>query len=225
MAQGTSSDAKLVTTDAGRYILRRIRDDEQGRTEYEISRRLYPLDIAPEVLIAKEGLPYVQLDDACYNLQRFVEHEHLSDGECWNYAEMGRTLSLFEREMTDIRSLTGQRDRFDLQPMWDEASASHAGDAVIRLLEEPVERCLGYAEKMSGYIHGDLGAWNLLLRKGRIYIIDFGEVRLGDSHFDAAALVSTAPGHASVEEAVNQLEDFCRGYEANAEPPLPLYPH
>ncbi|WII35111.1 hypothetical protein [Paenibacillus thiaminolyticus] len=77
MAQGTSSDAKLVTMDTGRYILRRIRDDEQGRTEYEISRRLYPLDIAPEVLVTKEGLPYVQLDDACYNLQRFVEHEHL----------------------------------------------------------------------------------------------------------------------------------------------------
>ncbi|WP_374015915.1 hypothetical protein ABU162_16225 [Paenibacillus thiaminolyticus] len=45
--------------------------------------------------------------------------------------------------MTDIRTLTGQRERFDLQRMWDEASASHAGDAVIRLLEEPVKRCLG----------------------------------------------------------------------------------
>ncbi|MGG4396692.1 hypothetical protein ABEX25_20550 [Paenibacillus thiaminolyticus] len=108
----------------GPVILRRIRDEEQGRTEYEISRRLYPLDIAPEVLI----------------------------------------------------------------------------------------------EKMSGYIHGDLGAWTCFCgRDGSI--IDFGEVRLGDRHFDAAAaLVSTAPGHASVEEAVTRLEDFCRGYKANAEP-------
>ncbi|WP_374015916.1 phosphotransferase [Paenibacillus thiaminolyticus] len=93
MAQGTTSDAKLVTADTGRYILRRIRDEEQGRTEYEISRRLYPLDIAPEVLAAKEGLPYVQLGDAYYNLQRFIEHEHHADVEHWNDAELGRTLS------------------------------------------------------------------------------------------------------------------------------------
>ncbi|MFL1673082.1 aminoglycoside phosphotransferase family protein [Paenibacillus dendritiformis] len=217
VAQGTTSDAKLVTTDTGRYILRRLRDAEQGRKEYEISRRLWPLDIAPEVLVTKDGLPYVQLEDACYNLQRLIEHE--SDGERWNDAELGKTLSLLERAMRDIRTLTGQRDRFDLRRMWDEASASHARDAVIRLLKEPVERCLGYAGKITGYIHGDLGAWNLLLRKGRIYIIDFGEVRLGDRHFDAAAaIVSTAGGHASVEEAVTRLEDFCRGYSANAEP-------
>lgn len=217
VAQGTTSDAKLVTTDMGRYILRRLRDAEQGRTEYEISRRLWPLDIAPEILITKVGLPYVQLADACYNLQRFVEHE--PDGERWNDAELGKTLSLLERAMRDIRTLIGQRDRFDLRRMWDEASASHARDSVIRLLKEPVERCLGYAGKITGYIHGDLGSWNLLLRKGRIYIIDFGEVRLGDRHFDAAAaLVSTAGGQASVEEAVTRLEDFCRGYAANPEP-------
>lgn len=121
--------------------------------------------------------------------------------------------------MTDVRKLAGQRDRFDLGRMWDEVSASYSGEALIRLLEKPVERCLGYAEKITGYIHGDLGAWNLLLRKGRIYIIDFGEVRLGDRHFDAAAaLVSTAADNASVEETVTRLEDFCRGYAANAEP-------
>lgn len=217
VAQGMTSDAKLVTADTGRYILRRLRDAEQGRTEYEISRCLWPLDIAPEVLVAKDGLPYVQLDDACYNLQRFVENE--PDGERWNDAELGKTLSLFERSMTDIQTLTGQRDRFELLRMWNVVSASHAGEALIRLLEEPVERCLDYAETITGYIHGDLGAWNLLLRKGRIYIIDFGEVRLGDRHFDAAAaLVSTAGDHASVEEAVTRLEDFCRGYAANAEP-------
>ncbi|WP_369009958.1 phosphotransferase [Paenibacillus dendritiformis] len=70
----------------------------------------------------------------------------------------------------------------------------------------------------TGYIHGDLGAWNLLRRKGRIYIIDFGEARLGDRHFDAAAaLVSTASDNASVEETVTRLENFRRGYEGNAQ--------
>ncbi|MBG9793773.1 hypothetical protein ABD76_15175 [Paenibacillus dendritiformis] len=217
LSKGTTSDAKLVTADTGRFILRRLRDAEQGRTEYEIARRLWPLGIAPEVLVAKDGLPYVQLDDACYNLQRFVEHEAVN--EHWNDAEWGKTLSLFERAMTDVRKLAGQRDRFDLGRMWDKVSASYSGEAIIRLLEEPVERCLGYAEKITGYIHGDLGSWNLLLLKGRIYIIDFGEARLGDRHFDAAAaLVSTAADNASVEETVTRLENFCRGYEGNAKP-------
>ncbi|CAH8714950.1 phosphotransferase [Paenibacillus melissococcoides] len=121
--------------------------------------------------------------------------------------------------MTDAGKLAGQRDRFDLGRMWEEMSASHIGGALIRQLEEPVERCLGYAGKITDYIHGDLGAWNLLLRKGRIDIIDFGEVRLGDRHFyAAAALVSTAAGSASEEETVTRLEDFCRGYEENAKP-------
>ncbi|RJG23589.1 hypothetical protein DQX05_13160 [Paenibacillus thiaminolyticus] len=71
------------------------------------------------------------MGDACYNLQRFTEHENLLDDEHRNDAELGRTLSLFTGAMTDIRTLTGQRDRFDLQRMWDEVSASHAGDAVF----------------------------------------------------------------------------------------------
>lgn len=107
-------------------ILRRIRDEEQGRTEYEISRRLYPLDIAPEVLAAKEGPPYVQLGDACYNLQRFIEHEHLTDGRHWNDAELGRTLSLFACAMTYIRPLTGQ---IICSACGIRLPASHAGDA------------------------------------------------------------------------------------------------
>ncbi|MDU5144462.1 MAG: phosphotransferase [Paenibacillus dendritiformis] len=93
-----------------------------------------------------------------------------------------------------------------------------SGEAIIRLLEDSVECCLRYVEKITGYIHGDLGAWNLLRRKGRIYIIDFGEARLGDRHFDAAAaLVSTASDNASVEETVTRLENFRRGYEGNAQ--------
>ncbi len=38
-------------------------------------------------------------------------------------------------------------------------------------------------------IHGDLGVWNMLWNGECVHIIDFGECRTGDIHFDLAALI------------------------------------
>ncbi|MEO2205998.1 phosphotransferase [Paenibacillus pabuli] len=62
-------------------------------------------------------------------------------------------------------------------------------------------------------IHGDLGAWNMLFTKEYIHIIDMGEVRRGNHHFDvAAALTSTIPSSVKERELDIIVADFECGY-------------
>ena len=57
-----------------------------------------------------------------------------------------------------------------------------------------------YQNIKNTFIHGDLGKWNLLYNSPKVYIIDFGEVRKGDNHFDVAAILTPMIGFDLSEE-------------------------
>lgn len=83
-------------------------------------------------------------------------------------------------------------------------------------MENLYKQCLHYSEKKNCYIHGDLGKWNLLFNGSQIYLIDFGEVRSGNNHFDVAAvLTSTINWNLTETEILNHLTDFSTGYRLN----------
>ncbi|MFD2446467.1 phosphotransferase [Bacillus sp. CGMCC 1.16607] len=68
--------------------------------------------------------------------------------------------------------------------------------------------------KQNSFIHGDLGIWNMLWMGGTIKIYDFGEVRLGDYHFDiAAAITSSIRENSSEYETREAVINFIKGYE------------
>lgn len=62
------------------------------------------------------------------------------------------------------------------------------------------------------WIHGDLGIWNTLFNK-ELFIIDFGEARIGHPYFDLAAiLTSNAPAHYNAIEIRHYINRFISRY-------------
>ncbi|MBK3494197.1 phosphotransferase [Viridibacillus sp. YIM B01967] len=62
------------------------------------------------------------------------------------------------------------------------------------------------------WIHGDLGIWNTLYN-GELFIIDFGEARMGHPYFDLAAiLTSNAPAHCNDDELRHYINHFVAFY-------------
>ncbi|WP_254438350.1 phosphotransferase [Paenibacillus sp. DCT19] len=72
-----------------------------------------------------------------------------------------------------------------------------------------------YQSTHTAVIHGDLGLWNVLFTESDMYIIDVGEVRSGNHHFDLAAILSSTCSSSitvcELEERMVQLE---RGYRS-----------
>ncbi|MFW5436797.1 hypothetical protein [Paenibacillus apiarius] len=168
MGQGMTSEARLVVTTEGRYILRKLRDEEQGTTEYNIYKRLEPYKITPEIVLSKQEAPYIRLDDGCYNLQRYIEsHPRQSSTD---FYQLGQTVSLFHYAMRDTRHIIGQKDRFCLESMWDDVKELKNGFEIIQAIQHPVERAISYCHEMRGFIHADLGAWNILIGSTGVYM-------------------------------------------------------
>ncbi|WP_236420582.1 phosphotransferase [Paenibacillus sp. JJ-223] len=74
-------------------------------------------------------------------------------------------------------------------------------------------QCKSYSVNSETVIHGDLGIWNLLFTERHVFIIDMAEARMGDRHFDLAAVItSSIPLTASRTEMEKSLSLFERGY-------------
>jgi homoserine kinase type II len=58
-------------------------------------------------------------------------------------------------------------------------------------------------------IHGDLGPWNLLMQdSGELFVIDFGEARLGDPYFDLASALAGLINHAPAPLRTHVADEF-----------------
>jgi len=72
LAKGTSSDAKLVVASDGKYVLRKLKNELQGETEYKLANRLQSYNITPSILLAAEDV-CIKLDETYYNLQPYMD--------------------------------------------------------------------------------------------------------------------------------------------------------
>ncbi|WP_179218815.1 aminoglycoside phosphotransferase family protein [Saccharibacillus sp. O23] len=219
-ASGTSSEAKILETDRGRYVLRRLSGTAQARREYRISEALQGQDVCPEILRTRGGERWFEIEEICYNVQRFIEPA-AGGAEVADHAELG---SVAGKLHAGLRSETtdGQPDRFDLERKWQAFLSSGTKpilqDPLILRLEEQVQLCLSEREELTDRtcIHGDLGKWNLIFGSRGVRIIDFGEARLGDRHFDLAALL-TSTTDALEDRAVQYLSAYIEGYSRYAD--------
>ena len=210
---GNTSEAMLVMTDAGKYILRKMRDTSQAMTEYAISEALKEYNLSPEILVSRDNQPYVEHDGGIYNLQVYLEHDKKKQDI--DFEELGRVVGLYHHKTRDLEGIYEQEDRFSLKDMYDQLLENKSLDSLEQKVEliELVEECLSYKHDNNCYIHGDLGVWNMLFSKEDIYLIDFGEVRRGNNHFDiAAVLASTIVWNKSGQEVLNSLNNFRSGY-------------
>lgn len=216
LTSGNSSQAQLVKTQERHYILRQLMSNDQAEAEYEVTRRLAGTHISPEILLTKNGEPCIQVGKFVYNLQVFLPNE-VNHDQGIDYSYLGRVIGLFHKQISDMNPSLGQPDRFNLIKEWTKLKETNVGlpKQVVDLINDAIENQL----PVTGYIHGDLGKWNLLFNHNRIYIIDFGEVRRGNLHFDIAAIMLTTFNWQLPDvHLINQLRSFAEGYLLTNQP-------
>ncbi|MGV3464499.1 MAG: phosphotransferase [Heyndrickxia sp.] len=219
IGNGNTSNAKLVITMDGSYILRKVRDTKQAITEFLISKALLKQNISPNILLSNHQLPYMNEREDVYNLQLYIENQQDKNKEI-DFYHLGKTISIFHSISKSIEGIYEQDDRFVLDRMWmeliqmEEFNNLECKTQLINMFEE----CLNYNHNNNCYIHGDLGIWNLLFCHSQIYIIDFGEVRKGNNHFDISAVISsTIDWNQGKDKIITSLNDFKYGYISNFE--------
>ncbi|MDN4604333.1 phosphotransferase [Paenibacillus sp. F6_3S_P_1C] len=212
--EGNSSKAMLVQTSYGKFVLRKLRNVQQAWAEQEMYKVMATVNLSPSMVEAKDGLPYMTYKGEFYNLQFYVENVLLRSQINVDFVRLGQVISLFHR-VTSHLEITEQADRFALPRLWSEVSreVTASSSECIRSLQEHTEQCMEYKELFKAVIHGDLGIWNLLFTEESIHIIDVGEARRGDIHFDqAAALTSSTLSSVTERELSEIVADFEQGY-------------
>ncbi|RAI91760.1 phosphotransferase family enzyme [Paenibacillus pabuli] len=212
--QGNSSKAMLVRASYGNFVLRRLRNEQQAWAEYEMYQALASANITPSMVHAKDGLPFITDNHEVFNLQTYIENVLPHNQINVDFIRLGRLISHFHR-LTIHLEIPEQADRFALPRLWREVSReiTTSSSECIRSLQEHTEHCMEYKEPYKAIIHGDLGIWNLLFTKESLHIIDVGEVRKGDIHFDmAAALTSSIPTSVKEREVGEIVANFEQGY-------------
>jgi thiamine kinase-like enzyme len=211
LTQGNTSNARLIVTPNGKFILRKLKDTKQAMTEFTISNELLTYRISSEILLTNNNVPYVKRNNEVYNLQRYIEHD-VPKQEI-DFETLGNVIATFHSSVQHIEGIYEQDDRFSLPVMWQECKSRSIEEN--KDLTDLVEQCLAYKHEENCYIHGDLGKWNLLFSEQNIYVIDFGEVRKGNNHFDiAAVLTSTIDWKLEDASIIDSFINFKKGYDA-----------
>ncbi|WP_162297930.1 phosphotransferase [Halalkalibacillus sediminis] len=216
ITEGNTSEALTVITLDQKYILRKVKDREQAITEYHISEELNKRNVSPKILLSNNKEPFITINDSVYNLQIYIEHSQKPKEI--NFYQLGQTISLFHSSVHKVNGVHEQQDRFNLNKIWnelnkiDEVSTINFKDQ----LTFKVDQCSNINHDNNCFIHGDLGIWNLIFSQKDIYIIDFGEVRRGNNHFDISAVItSSLDWNQNDNHIATYLTCFKNGYISN----------
>ena len=225
--KGNTSDASYVLSDQGQWVLRKLKNIEQGVIEYAISNILSNDNICPRIITTKSNIGYSYYQGSYYNLQEYIPSQHIKN-DLGTFKKLGRILGILHSRLKDNIDLIEQEDRFPLEDLWkktknkwnDIRNQFDYSIFTTSNFEELIYEMVTYQNIKNRFIHGDLGKWNLLYNSPKVYIIDFGEVRKGDNHFDVAAILTSMISfdlsdefickylHAFHEEYKNYMEDF-----------------
>lgn len=107
---GISSNAKLIVTADGNYILRKVKSVEQAITEYKISQELHNDNLSSKIILNQDNAPYIELNNEIYNLQ--TEIPNLREIDNINFFNLGKTIAIFHSRVQKIDGLFSQEDRF-----------------------------------------------------------------------------------------------------------------
>ena len=223
--KGNTSDASYVLSDKGQWVLRKLKNIEQGVTEYAISNILANDDICPKIVTTKSNIGYSHYLGNYYNLQEYIPSQPIKN-DLETFKELGRVLGILHSKLKNNTDLIEQEDRFSLEDLWKQTKNKWKDvqkqfdyfTFTTSNLEELIHEMITYQKIKNTFIHGDLGKWNLIYDLKQVYIIDFGEVRKGDNHFDIAAILTSMIGFDLGEEfAYKCLLAFYENYESYME--------
>lgn len=196
--KGNTSDASYILSNKGQWVLRKLKNIEQGVTEYAISNILANDDICPKIVTTKSNIGYSHYLGNYYNLQEYIPSQPIKN-DLETFKELGRVLGILHSKLKNNTDLIEQEDRFSLEDLWkqtknkwkDVQKQFDCSTFTASNFEELIDEMATYQNIKNTFIHGDLGKWNLLYNSPKVYIIDFGEVRKGDNHLDIAAILTS----------------------------------
>lgn len=196
--KGNTSNAIYILSDNGEWILRKLKDKNQGISEYTISNILINDSICPEIITTKSNVGYSYYQGKYYNLQQYIKPDTMKN-DIETFKVLGRTLGILHNKLKDNMDIVEQEDRFSLKELWKQCKnkCSNVEKHLDYLfsktsdIESFIDEMCSAENVKTTFIHGDLGKWNLINASKKIYIIDFGEARRGDNHFDIAAVLTS----------------------------------
>ena len=205
---GTVAQVWRLVTDSGAFLVRTLKDEEQGEREWGIYQHLRARGFTamPAILV-----PCFEQGGLWYQVQEFCSGTRPSPdrpGTAGRIAEMAVELTLAAEGCAVAVDLP---DRFDLASVWMEHRLNWPL-LELPLLQTEADRRVAELSGVSGsrgqLIHGDLGLWNMLEEGGVIRVIDFGEARIGDPYFDLASALAGLINHSSPEKRRENAAGF-----------------
>lgn len=208
----TSEACRIVTEHGDKYVLRRLRSNQQAVCEYEISSIAAANHMSPYILPGRHTNGFIEVQGNLYNLQHYLEPDKVSVQD--KFLQMGNALGSLHTVLRHTK-IPHQEDRFSLEISWNTATFSHNISGNLRTsLEKYIADCLEIEQRREGIIHADLGIWNVIFHAASVYFIDYGEARTGDYHFDAAALLTSSMSKTWTDQQVaTHILNFKKGYE------------
>ena len=192
---GTTCSAFLVHSCNGNYLLRCFSSSRRAELESAVYCHLKPVDVIPPFIPTHSDTLFFENDHGIFTLQQFISG---TAPDLWDTEQLIFSASSIGKLHTGLRSCTAAptSDRFDTIEMLQRAASdprlyylfpnSMENTAQMVKYIQQLEACLNSDQP----IHADLGVWNTLWDGTKVWIIDFGEYRLGDFHFDLAAFLS-----------------------------------
>lgn len=217
---GNTSVVYKVISSEGHWVLRSLKDIQQGKVEYNLSEHINKSGaIVPEIICTKRGKSFFHNETGIYHLQTYIKGEKINK-ESINYYSIGESVGLLHKALEDFTCKHSFVDRFDLNSLWSKASSGWETLSCTKAtpsLQEMnfiIKELQLLSSVQPHFIHGDLGSWNMIQKDGAIYIIDFGEARFGHHYFDlAGAIASTIKEDSSEEVMSENVSAIVNGYE------------
>lgn len=218
--KGNTSNAIYILSDKGKWILRKLKNKNQGVSEYTISNILANDSICPRIITTKSNEGYSYYAGNYYNLQEYIQSQPINN-DIETFEKLGKSLGILHNTLKIDIDLIEQEDRFSLENLWNQTKSKWKDvqnylnyfSFNINNLESLIDEMILCQNIKNVFIHGDLGKWNLIYNSEKIYVIDFGEVRKGDSHLDiAAALTSMVNFDLGKEFVCERLSVFYETY-------------
>ncbi|MFJ8103394.1 phosphotransferase enzyme family protein [Lysinibacillus sp. NPDC096212] len=188
----TASTYLLHTNTSKKYILKSVDTKVQAYFEYKLIQhiRTKNINIVSEILTSKSDEPFTQIDKNLFQIQVYVP----SVNEKAPLQKILNTYQMLQEYLKDFHYEPARHNRFALDRLWrDTKELLHENfPEIYDELCPSIEKLKALDHSQRNWIHGDLGAWNILLTAERnVCFIDFSEARQGPKYFDLVAIFAS----------------------------------